>query len=274
MITAIDKGRCVPGTRLVAISSLILVVLMCSCGTTRQMRGEIVQARDSLAGNFVQAKGGMVVKGDTLAVRYPFFQKGYVEINQQEREKLQDIAVMQNDLGYYRTLEDGLAPRIKKGGVNMYLAYRVTHEREYLDKGSGNGMTSKGQWKKQTKWARVYYIQQADTGRPVLFNPMVVSGWVSDYQPAKKMMQEYYTKRKQIRVMTWVDIGAIVGGVAIASISNNDAVSSAGFGLFLGGLVNSCLNWGRRAKNVKRVERTIDVYNCGYNHVEKSGSRH
>ena len=229
------------------------------------MQADIRNSRDKERGTFVQTEDGTVLEGESLKVKYPFFKKAYVEINKSERVKLRDVVVLQNDEGYYRKINGQLAPRIKKGGINTYLTTRTVTE--YEAPSTSNGTMGRH----RSRVVEVYYLQKTDSGAVKQMTPAVVNEFVSDYEPAKEFMDEYYRTQRKVRTWSWINTGAVVGGVALMVTSSEDENGDlapqayAGFGLFMGGLINGVVNKFRKGRNYKNLELAIDEYNRGYN---------
>src|SRR5205085_5476991 len=135
----------------------VAIVLFSSCTGVRKLQEDIYNSRDKERGNFIQTKDGNIMEGENLNVRYPFFKKAYVQINQQDKVRLRDIEVMQNDNGYYRNIEGYLAPRIKKGGINTFLTYRTSTTYSAPTAGNMSGWS--------TTTVPVYYVQKTDSGK-------------------------------------------------------------------------------------------------------------
>ena len=253
--------------------SLIGIVLFTSCGAPRKLQQDIRNSRDKERGTFVQTEDGTVLEGESLKVKYPFFKKAYVEINQSEKVKLRDVVVLQNDEGYYRKINGQLSPRIKKGGINTYLTFKTVTEYEAPSTSNGNMA------RHRTRVVEVYYLQKTDSGIVKQMTPAVVNEFVSDYEPAKEFMDEYYRTQRKARTWSWINTGAVVGGLALMVTSgtsggedgqdNVDAQAYVGLGLFMGGLINGVVNKFRKGRNYKNLELAIDEYNRGYNSKKK-----
>ena len=247
------------------LCSLIVIVLLTSCGRARRMQADIRNSRDKDRGNFVQTEDGTIVEGESMKVKYPFFKKAYVEINKSEKVKLRDVVVLQNDEGYYRKINGQLAPRIKKGGINTYLTTRTVTEYEAPNVSNNN------RGRHRTRIVEIYYLQKSDSGAVKQMTPAVVNEMVSDYGPAKEFMDEYYRTQRKVRTWSWINTGAVVGGVVLMVTSSEDENGDldpqayAGFGLFMGGLINGIVNKFRKGRNYRNLELAIDEYNRGYN---------
>jgi hypothetical protein len=250
--------------------SLIGVVLLSSCGGPRKLQSDIRNSRDKDRGTFVQTEDGTVLEGESLKVKYPFFKKAYVEINKSEKVKLRDVVVLQNEEGYYRKINGQLAPRIKKGGINTYLTTKTVTEYEAPSTSNGN------MGRHRSRVVEIYYLQKTDSGVVKQMTPAVVNEFVSDYEPAKEFMDEYYRTQRKVRTWSWINTGAVVGGAVLMVTSGGDggddgqnddldAQAYVGFGLFMGGLINGVVNKFRKGRNYKNLELAIDEYNRGYN---------
>ena len=253
--------------------SLIGIVLLTSCGGQRRLQADIRNSRDKDRGNFIQTKDGEILEGESLKVKYPFFKKAYVEINKSEQVKLRDVEVLQNEEGYYRKINGQLAPRIKKGGINTYLTFKTVTEYEAPSTSNGNMA------RHRTRVVEIYYLQKTDSGVVKQMTPAVVNEFVSDYQPAKDFMDEYYRTQRKVRTWGWINTAAVVGGAVLMVTSGGDGGDDGqdelepqayvGFGLFMGGLINGVVNKFRKGRNFRNLELAIDEYNRGYNKKRK-----
>jgi hypothetical protein len=239
---------------------LLLLVVFSSCAASKRFREDVNASRDKERGNFIETFDGEVIEGDNLNVRYPFFKKPFVEINKQEVVKLKDVKVLQNNAGYYRNVNGQLAPRVKKGLLNMYMTTETYQEYQ-----APSGANTTGRWKTRVRY--VYWIQKGAEGGITRFTPDALRGMISDYEPAMEYMNEYDRQMKKVRTWSWINTGAVIGGLVLAGAAGTDennnvtAAGYAGAGLFAGGLIYGIVNKVRRVKAYKNVELAFDEYN-------------
>lgn len=241
------------------LAVVFLLVFLYSCSINRRFSENVIASKDKERGNFIETVEGEIIEGEDLNIRYPFFKKPFVEINS-EVVKLKDVLVIQNNYGYYRKINGQLAPRVKKGLLNMYMTTETYQE---FQTSSVPGST--GRWRTRTRY--VYWIQKGDKNGVELFSAAVLRKYVSDYRPALDYMDEYDRKMKTVRTWSWINTAAVVGGLVLAGssgIDENDDVTVAGYaglGLFVGGLANGVVNKIKRVKTHKNLELAFDEYN-------------
>lgn len=243
-------------------SSLLLLVsvFFFSCAGVKKFRGDLASAKDRDRKNFVQTNDGTIYEVNEVVFRNPLFGKSTVEIDKNTKINAKDILAYQNSTGYYRRVEGMLAPRIKKGLINMYLTTQTYQEFESSASHGGGG-----HWRTRTRY--FYHLQKGDDAPVVRFDPNVLEEYVKDYPAAMEYIEAYKMQMKKVRTWSWVNTGAVVGGIVMvgtAGLDNNNNVTPAGYagvGLFVGGLVSGVVNKFRRIKPYKNLELAIDEYN-------------
>lgn len=247
-----------------SLRSLSVVLISCSlfsCASLQKFREDTYNARDKEHKAFVEKKDGEVVQANEARLRAPLFGKSSIELDNNEKIPLKEVAAYQNAQAYYRLTPSGFAPRIKKGLINMYLtteSYQV-----YEAPSTSSGAT--GRWSNRTRY--VYYIQKGDQSEVFKFTPKLTEQMVQDYAPAMEFIDVYHQTQKQVRTWSWINTAAVVGGLVLAGatgVDHNGNVTATGYGglgLAVGGGVNGLVNKIRRVKNVKNLELAIDTYN-------------
>lgn len=182
-----------------------------------------------------------------------------MEIDKDTRINAKDILAYQNSNAYYRRVEGQFAPRIKKGLINMYVTTE-TYQEFQSSSAPGGG----ARWRTRTR--NIYHLQKGE-GFVVRFEPKILEEYVKDYPPAMEYIEEYKKQMKKIRTWSWINTGAVVGGIAMAAaagIDQNDNLTPAGYagvGLFVGGIVSGFVNKFRRIKPHRNLELALDEYN-------------
>ena len=120
----------------------------------------------------------------------------------------------------------------------------------------------------------IYYMQKGDQSPVELFTPDRTKEYVKDYAPAMEFVYVYDLTQKKVKMWSWINTGAVIGGAILcaASINSqtdkvNEPVGYTGLALFTGGMVNGFINKFMKAKNGQNLELAIDTYN--YQTVKK-----
>jgi hypothetical protein len=248
------------------ICSLVLSVLfLSSCGVSK-FAESTYEARDKDKKAFVQTIEGKIIEGNRATMKAPLFGKASIELDNETRIPLKEVVAYQDERAYYRNIRFGWAPRVKKGLINMYsLTSQVTE---------WDNMGGAGRSGFRTRNRTVYYLQKGDAAEPVIFSPSVTKEFVKDHAPSMEFINVYDETQKKVRMWSWINTTAVIGGVILAgtSIDNNtnkmnEAQGYPGIALLTGGLVNGLVNKLRRMNNAKNLELAIDTYN--YQTVKK-----
>lgn len=248
-------------------SSLILLTIiffLTSCAGMRRMQENIVGSKEKEPKAFVEKTDGQIIQADEVKLRSPLFGKSTIELNQETKIPLKEVAAYQNEYAYFRKTPAGFAPRFKKGLINMYVGTQTYTEFQSPSTNGGFGGT-------RTRTRYVYYIQKGNTGKVESFDPNIVESYVSDYAPAMEFMDVFRQTQKKASMWSIINTSAVFGGIilaATAGISKNsagkeevNALGYGGVGLFLGGIVNGFVNKIRKGKNYQNLEFAIDAYN-------------
>jgi hypothetical protein len=231
-----------------------------SCIGVRKFQEDIANSREPDKQSFVEKKDGTIVEANEAVLRTPLFGKATIELDKETKIPLKEIEAYQNKTGYYKSIRNQFAPRFKKGLINMY----VTHESQqmYSPTTSANGAMAGSGWRTVNR--TVYWIQKKG-GNLEEFKPQLVGEYVKDYQPASEFVLVYEANQKKVRMWSWINTVAVIGGALVAGSGvQGKEVSShsyVGVGFFLGGLANGFVNKLRRANNIRNLEAAIDTYN-------------
>jgi hypothetical protein len=239
---------------------LLLCIVLASCGAIRQTREDLYASRDKERKNFVQTKDGQVYEVNEVVFRNPLFGKSTVEISPGNRIDTKEVVAYQNSAAYYRRHGGQFLPRIKKGLINMYVG------REYYQDYNAPrvGHNESGGWR--TKTRTIYYLQKGDESGLVQNSPEVLKDFVKDYPPAMVHITDYEQARKKVRMWSWINTSAVIGGGVIAATGGvkDDKLTPAGYagvGLFVGGFGSGIVNKFRRLKISRHLDLALEEYN-------------
>lgn len=238
---------------------LLLCVILASCTGMKQFREDLYSSRDKEKKNFIQTKDGQVYEVNEVVFRNPLFGKSTVEISPGNRINTKEVEAYQTSNAYYRRVITGqFAPRIRKGLINMYMTTETYQEYQ-----GGTG-TAGGRWRTRTR--TYYYLQKGDESAVELYTPAVLKDYVKDYPPAMQHISDYEQARKKVRMWSWINTTAVIGGGVIAATGGvkDDKLTPAGYagvGLFVGGFGSGIVNKIRKMNAGKHLELALEEYN-------------
>ena len=239
-----------------SLSLFTLSVLLTSCFSSSRFSENLYAARDKDHKSFVQTKDGTITEADEVKLRSPLIGKSTIQLDGETKIPVKEVLAYQNNTAYYRNISGQFAPRIQKGLINMYQTTQMYTE--FSTSPTGRSTT-------RTRVRYYYWLQKGDNAETVSFTPDVTEQYVRDYAPAMDYMDVYRQTQKKVKTWSWINTGAVIGGLFLATQGvNGDQVNAAGYGgasLFLGGIVNGFVNKIRKAKNYKNLQLAIDVYN-------------
>lgn len=238
----------------------MLCIVLSSCGMIRQTREDLYASRDKERKNFVQTKDGQVYEVNEVVFRNPLFGKSTVEISPGNRIDTREVEAYQNSSAYYRRHAGQFLPRIKKGLINMYVGREYYQDYESPTVGSNQS----GRWR--TKTRTIYCLQKGDQSPLVQYSPDALKEYVKDYPPAMAYITDYEQARKKVRMWSWINTSAVIGGGVIAATGGvkDDKLTPAGYagvGLLVGGFGSGIVNKIRKLKTGKHLELALEEYN-------------
>jgi hypothetical protein len=246
-----------------AKSSLLLLIaslFLFSCGTSRFSQS-VLDSREKDKKAFVETTDGKITEANEAKIKSPLFGKSTIELDGEVKIPTKEVVAYQNSTGYYRRVNGQFAPRFKKGLINMY---SVTENYTEWEQSSAPG----GGSRMRNRVRIIYYMQKGDQSPVQRFSPNLTRDFVKDYAPAMEFMNVYDETQKKVKMWSWINTGAVIGGAILAATSynsNTDQVNKplgyTGLALLGGGLVNGVVNKIRKGKNSKNLELAIDTYN-------------
>ena len=237
---------------------LLLCIVLSSCGFVRQTREDLYASRDKERKNFVQTKDGQVYEVNEVVFRNPLFGKSTVEISPGNRIDTREVEAYQNSAAYYRRYDGQFMPRIKKGLINMYVGKEYYQDYEAPRAGQAG--------RSRTRTRTIYYLQKGDQSPLVVYSPATLKEYVKDYPPAMAYIMDYEQARKKVRMWSWINTSAVIGGGVIAATGGvkDDKLTAAGYagvGLLVGGFGSGVVNKIRKLKTGKHLELALEEYN-------------
>jgi hypothetical protein len=252
------------------IYSVLLGVLFTSCRSQFPIVYNADKAKNPQYESYVKTKSGAVYSGSDIEKKNESkLFKPTLYIIADTTIKAKDVAEYQDRSGSYRRLSGELTKALT--GPNL-LVYKIESTYQTYE---GPSMSNGNMGRTRTNRSVRYYLQKNGQDETVLVglnSSKQLAEWVEDYDEAyeQAVLAGQYSKNiKMHRLISW---GAIIGGAiimtadpAIKSSANPNAKLGAlgygGFTLFSGGIVNLCINLGRRGKAGRAYAAAINLYN-------------
>jgi hypothetical protein len=232
---------------------------MVSCRAARKFQDDRYNARETDKKVFVEKKDGTIIEAQEARLRSPLFGKNTIELDGQEKIPMKEVIAYQSTEAYFHLVHGQYAPRVKKGLLNMYVVTTTYQEYDAPSNYSRGGF--------RTRTRNDYYLQKQNSASFDLVTPGVVREAVRDYAPAMEYMNTYDATQKQVRMWSWINTAAVIGGLVLVGNGVDSKTNTVkpqayvGTGLFLGGLGMGIWNKIRRGRNYKNIELAIDEYN-------------
>ncbi len=252
------------------IYSVLLAVLFTSCRSQFPIVYNADKAKNPQYESYVKTKGGDVYTGTTIEKKNEtkiFKPTLFVIADTAIRAK--DVLEYQDQSGSYRRLSGELTKALT--GPHL-LVYKLESTYQTYE---GPSMSNGNMGRTRTNRSIRYYLQKNGQDETVLVglnSSKQLADWVEDYDEAYEqavLAGQYSKKIKMHRLISW---GAIIGGAIIMTsdpaVKTNaganaklGALGYGGFALFSGGIVNLCINLGRRGKAGRAYAAAINLYN-------------
>ncbi len=221
--------------------------------------------KEDNAQNFVVTREGKKVESEEVKEKAPLFSKSVLKLDDGSKIPVRNVVAYQNNEGYYARLNDkgGLLKRVHKGKIDYYEKIVTTYEQpQYRSFNGSQGISSPG----RTRSSTYYYLKKGVNGDPVLLKPSNGSriyDLVADYAPSAELMDKFVSKRRQLRVISYVNWAAFTGGfvLAVTTKGSNPGRENLAGGLMLGGMLSGIVNLTRKAKNNNRMLDALTEYN-------------
>jgi hypothetical protein len=251
------------------VPAVLAAVLLVSCRSQFPIVYNSNKAKNPQYDSYVKTKSGELYVGDIQKKNEQKIFKPTLFVVNDTAIKAKDVAEYQDNSGSYRRISGELTKALTGPHLLVYKIESTYQTYEAPSMGNGNMGRSR------TNRSIRYYLQkngQSDITLVGLNSCRQLADWVEDYDEAYEQALLAGSVSKKIKLHRLISWGAIIGGGILMFTdpavktggAGNDKLGVQGYGgfaLFSGGIVNLCINLGRRGKAGRAYAAAINLYN-------------
>lgn len=250
--------------------AVLMAVLFSSCRSQFPIVYNPEKAKNPQYESYVKTKGGDLYTGASIEKKNETkIFKPTLYVIADTAIKARDVLEYQDQSGSYRRLSGELTKALT--GPNL-LVYKLESTYQTYE---GPSMSNGNMGRTRTNRSIRYYLQKNGEEETILVglnSTKQLARWVEDYDEAYEQAQLAGQYAKNIKMHRLIGWSAIIAGTIIMTSDpavKTDAGANAklgvlgygGFTLLSGGIVNLCINLGRRGKAGRAYAEAINLYN-------------